>query len=306
MVTRKGLGKGLKALIPDNRENQQKQQVKIAVQPSQQAVVTEAVHQLEINKIKPNPYQPREDFTEESLRELAASIKEYGVLQPIIVQVTDNHYTLIAGERRLRAAKAAGLKKVPAIFRSSSKREMAAIAILENIQREDLTPYEEAKSYATYLEEFQATQEELAIQLGKSRAYVTNLVRLLKLPGKAGELFAKNMLSVGLGKVVLSGAIEQQEAIAEKIVAASLTVRQAEAYIKSLSAKSRQKPLTKMNTQISSGEIKQLEESLREHFSTKVSLETKDEQGRIVIEYYSREDLMRISDILLALGEEQC
>ena len=306
MATRKGLGKGLKALIPDNKEHQPQQQEQVAVAQKAQIDITETVQQLEISKIKPNPYQPRVDFTEESLGELAASIKEYGVLQPIIVQLTDNHYTLIAGERRLRAAKLAGLKKVPAIFRSSSKQEMAAIAILENIQREDLTPFEEAKSYGSYLTEFQTTQEELALQLGKSRAHVANLVRLLKLPGTAYELFAKNMLSVGLGKVVLSGATEQQEAIAEKIVAAKLTVRQAEAYVKSLSAQTKVKKLAKTYVELSNGEIKQLEEDLREHFSTKVSLETKDEQGRIVIEYYSREDLMRISDILLALGEEQC
>ncbi len=306
MATRKGLGKGLKALIPDNKEHHPKQEKK-ATEEGAGVAITETVQQLEIGKIKPNPYQPRVDFTEESLQELANSIKEYGVLQPIIVQLTDNHYTLIAGERRLRAAKLAGLKKVPAIFRSSSKQEMAAIAILENIQREDLTPYEEAKSYGSYLTEFQTTQEELALQLGKSRAHVANLVRLLKLPGIAMELFVQNKLSVGLGKVVLSGAAEQQEAIAEKIVAANLTVRQAEAYVKSLSAQTKVKKMPKTTSlQLSNGEIKQLEEDLREHLSTKVSLETKDEQGRIVIEYYSREDLMRISDILLALGEEQC
>lgn len=268
------LGKGLEALIPEKGEE---------------------VIYLDINRIFPGEQQPRKAFKDESLKELAASIKGKGVLQPVIVsRVGDGTFRLVTGERRWRAAALAGLKKIPVLIRDVASRDSLEIALIENIQREDLNPMETAEAFRRLIADFSITQEELSDKVGKDRATIANYLRLLKLPGEIKSLIYNGSLSMGHAKALLSieGRANQIEA-ARKIVRKGLSVREAESLSKKPS-KTRKTKLIKKDPQISS-----LEDKLIKSLGTKVRILHKGKKGgKIEIEYYSLEELDRLLEIL--------
>jgi ParB family chromosome partitioning protein len=267
------LGKGLDALIPDKSDN---------------------IINIDIERILPGKQQPRRVFQEDALQGLSASIKEKGVLQPIIVSRTgDGTFNLIAGERRWRAAKLAGLKKLPALVKNVASKDALEIALIENIQREDLNPIETAEAFNRLQLDFNMTQEELAGKVGKERATVANYLRLLKLPEEIKDMLYNGALSMGHARALLSieGRLNQIEA-ARKIIRKGLSVRAAE-----LLARQRAKPL---KADIRDPQIQSLEERLKKSLGTKVHLRQKNKKsGKIEIEYYSLEELDRLLDILI-------
>jgi ParB family chromosome partitioning protein len=269
------LGKGLNALIPEKGDE---------------------VLYLDIARILPGVYQPRKSFNEASLKELAASIKEKGVLQPIIVSRTgDGSFSLIAGERRWRAASLAGLKKIPALIKNVASKDSLEIALIENIQREDLNPVETAEAFNRLMQDFGLTQEELSGRVGKERATVANYLRLLKLPDEVKAMLYEGSLSMGHARAILSidGRASQVEA-AKKIIRAGLSVREAESLVKKISRPGRTK--TAKDPQISS-----LEDKLIKHLGTKARILHRGKKGgRIEIDYYSLDELDRLLEILIA------
>lgn len=267
------LGKGLEALIPEKGEE---------------------VIYLDIDRIFPGEQQPRKTFRDDSLRELAASIREKGVLQPVIVsRVGDGSFRLVTGERRWRAATLAGLKKIPALIKNVASKDSLEIALIENIQREDLNPIEAAEAFSRLIIEFNLTQEALSDRVGKDRATIANFLRLLKLPEEVKSFIYNGSLSMGHAKAILAidGKTNQIDA-ARKIVKKGLSVREAETLSKKVSALSKAE-ITK-DPQISS-----LEEKLIKNLGTKVRIINKGKKGKIEIEYYSLEELDRLLDILL-------
>jgi len=272
------LGKGLDALIPEKGE--------------------EVLH-LEINRIFPGE-QPRKIFRDNSLKELAASIKEKGVLQPIIVsRLGDGSFRLIAGERRWRASQIAGLKKIPAIVKNVASKEALEIALIENIQREDLNPVETAEAFNRLLKDFNLTQEELSEKVGKERATVANYLRLLKLPEEIKSLISDGSLSMGHARAVLSieGRAHQIEAV-RKIITKGLSVREAEALAKNISLAGTKK--LKGHKAHKAPEIASLEDKLIKSLGTKVRIHHKGKKGgKIEIEYYSLDELDRLLEILM-------
>jgi ParB family chromosome partitioning protein len=268
------LGRGLEALIPEKGE--------------------EVIH-LDINRISPSEQQPRKAFKDESLKELAASIKEKGVLQPVIVsRVGDGTFKLVTGERRWRAAALAGLKKVPALVRDVASKDSLEIALIENIQREDLNPIETAEAFRRLIADFSMTQEELSDKVGKDRATISNYLRLLKLPEEIRSLIYNGSLSMGHAKALLSieGRVNQIE-VARKIVKRGLSVREAEALTKKTSKHKKLKL-------IRDPQIVSLEERLIKSLGTKVRILHKGKKGgKIEIEYYSLEELDRLLEILM-------
>jgi len=271
------LGKGLGALIPDLSALDDKERKSLGI------------IDIELDKIIPNEYQPRKVFNDEKMKELAASIKEQGVIQPIIVHRAGSGYQLIAGERRWRASRLAGLKTVPALVKEATKREFLEMALIENIQREDLNPLEAAEAYKRLQDEFKLTQEELAKRVGKERSTVTNFLRLLGLPKEVKQDLATGALSMGHAKALLSleRARDQIQA-ASLIVKKGLSVREAE----TLAARLKNPPKEKKVRH--SHELKTVEEKLMKSLGTKVSITLRSKGGRIVIEYYSAEELDRI------------
>ena len=258
----------------------------------------ENVTMLKISRVEPNKEQPRKVFDEEKLNMLADSIKKHGVIQPIIVKDTKSgFYQIVAGERRWRASRIAGLKEIPAIIRSYDELATMQIALIENLQREDLNPIEEALGYKALLDEFSFTQEQVSEQVGKSRSAIANSIRLLALPQQVREMLEKKELSSGHARAVL--AVNDDESkllLAQKIVENSLNVRQAEQLAKALSApkkEKREKPLTQLDIQI--GEI---QKRMSEILGTKVKIQNGAKKGKIEIEYYSENDLERLLKIL--------
>jgi ParB family chromosome partitioning protein len=281
-----GLGRGLGALIP----------VEQLEEPS-----VSGVAEVPISSIVPNPYQPRQTLVPESLAELADSIREHGVLQPLIVSTTlpedepgrelaQERYQLVAGERRLEAARAAGLTTVPVIIKEVSSRQMLALALVENLQRADLNPLEEASAYRQLMDEFGLTQEEVAAQVGKSRTAVANAVRLLKLPPLVKEALAEGRISEGHARALLPLEKEKQEAALLLIVQRGLNVRQTEELARRLLVEVKQEP-TQPQT---SPETRALEEHFRAALGTKVNLYRSKKGGRLVIHFYSEEELENI------------
>ena len=274
------LGKGLEALIPEKGEE---------------------VLYLEINRIFPGGEQPRKTFRDSSLKELAVSIKEKGVLQPVIVsRLGDGSFRLVAGERRWRASQLAGLKKIPAIVKNVASKDALEIALIENIQREDLNPVETAEAFSKLLKEFNLTQEELSEKVGKERATVANYLRLLRLPEEIKSLISDGSLSMGHARAVLSieGRAHQIEAV-RKIITKGLSVREAEALAKNISLAGTKKP--KSHKAQKAPEIASLEDKLIKSLGTKVRVHHKGKKGgKIEIEYYSLDELDRLLDILLA------
>jgi ParB family transcriptional regulator, chromosome partitioning protein len=293
MAVKKGLGKGLDIMIPE--------QITKNAPDSKDNVSRETL--IRISDIVPNKSQPRKKFDEDALHELADSIKQYGVIQPLILQKKDKHYEIIAGERRWRAARMAGLKEVPSIIKDYSPQEVVEIALIENIQREDLNPIEEAQTYQRLIQDFQLKQDEVAERVSKSRAAVTNSMRLLKLDERIQQMLIDDMISNGHARALL--AIENKDKqynLACRIFDEKLNVRETEKLVKK---ESEDKP-AKKDIAVSTEEVliyRDLEDKMREIVGTKVLIHKKNtNKGSIEIEYYSNDELERIIELFETIG----
>ena len=289
---KKGLGRGLDSLFGNFEQESSEVNEKVEVKVEQ--VVVNEPKQIEIGLIDRNPEQPRKIFDDEALAELASSIKNYGVIQPIIVKEINGRYVIIAGERRWRASRLAGLKTIPCIVKDYTEQEVSEIAIIENLQREDLNPIESAKAIKSLIQQFDLTQDEVADKIGKSRPAVANTLRLLLLPEAIINLVETNKISAGHARALLGveNPVKQKE-LAVQIVEQDLTVRDIENIIKHLN-----KPKQETVVKEKSLELKDFEERIKRVFSTKVSIKGNESKGKIVIDYYSKDDLDRIYDIL--------
>lgn len=292
----RGLGKGLDSLIPNAvGEAKVKKETKEAVKEEkggQEAMV-------KITMVEPNRKQPRKNFDEDALQELSDSIRQFGLIQPILVQDRKDHYEIIAGERRWRAAKMAGLKEVPVIIRNYTEREIMEISLIENIQREDLNPIEEAQAYKRLLEEFNLKQDEVAERVSKSRAAVTNSMRLLKLSDEVQQMLIDDMISTGHARALLAiENPEEQYAVAQRIFDEKLSVRDVEKLVKNIHKPA--KPAKKASDDKTMEAIYlDIEEKLKQRLSTKVTVTSKGEgAGKIEIEFYNHEDLDRLMDLM--------
>jgi len=289
----RGLGKGLDSLIPNAMgEAKVKREVK---QEVPEAKGPETI--VKITKVEPNREQPRKNFDEDALQELADSIKQFGLLQPILVQDRKDHYEIIAGERRWRAAKLAGLKEVPVIIRNYTEQEIVEIALIENIQREDLNPIEEAQAYKRLLTEFNLKQDEVAERVSKSRVAVTNSIRLLKLSDEVQQMVIDEMISTGHARALLAvDNPEEQYTLAQKIFDEKLSVRDVEKLVKNLHKPAKPKKLDDKTLQVIYQDI---EEKLKQKLSTKVTVSSKgDGAGKIEIEFYNHDDLDRLLEMI--------
>jgi len=274
----KGLGKGINALFPG--ENLTK---------------NETVSQISISEIKANPYQPRKIFDEAALGELSESIKEHGILQPVVVRKAGKRFELVVGERRFRAAKLAKLDEIPAIIKELTDQQMMELAILENLQREDLTPIEEAEAYQKLMEALNLTQEQLAFRLGKSRPHIANHVRLLALPKEVRQMISDKKLSMGHGRTLLG--LRSKKIIpetADKVVKDSLNVRQLENLVQRLNEDVPRETIEKKKDIF----IEEKQSELRDRFGTNVQIKKNKNKGKIEIEFFSEEDLERILELL--------
>ncbi len=292
MAVRKGgLGKGLDSLIPEKKEEK-------VVVPIEKKEEKEIETLVKITKVEPNRSQPRKNFDEDALQELADSVKQFGVIQPILVQDRKDHYEIIAGERRWRAAKIAGLKEVPVIIRNYTEQEIVEISLIENIQREDLNPIEEAQAYKRLLEEFHLKQDELADRVSKSRVAVANSIRLLKLDGEVQQMVIDEMISPGHARALIGIENPQEQYnLAQRIFDEKLSVREVEKIVKNLHkpVKRRKKLDDKTLLAIYHDE----EEKMKKKLGTKVSVISKGEgAGKIEIEFYNHEDFERLLDLI--------
>ena len=294
-----GLGKGLDSLIP-NKKNDisdskvEKKQEKENNSPKSGEIM------VRINEVEPNRDQPRKDFDEDALMELADSIRQFGILQPLLVQKKKNYYEIIAGERRWRAAKLAGIKEVPIIVKDYTDQEIVEISLIENIQRENLNPIEEAMAFKRLLQEFQLKQDEVAERVSKSRTAVTNSMRLLKLSPRVQQMIIDDMISTGHARALLAIDDEEQQFIlANKIFDEKLSVRETEKLVKALkNPKKEVKKEKPGHTFI----YENIEEQIKNIMGTKVSVNQKaNGKGKIEIEYYSEEELERIYDLLMTI-----
>ena len=288
----RGLGKGLDSLIP-NAVGEAK--TKKDVKNTAEAKGPETI--VKITMVEPNREQPRKNFDEDALQELSDSIKQFGLLQPILVQDRKDHYEIIAGERRWRAAKLAGLKEVPVIIRNYTEQEIVEISLIENIQREDLNPIEEAQAYKRLLTEFNLKQDEVAERVSKSRAAVTNSIRLLKLSDKVQEMVIEEKITTGHARALLAVEdAEEQYELAQKIFDEKLSVRDVEKMVKNLHNPKKVKKVDDKTMQIIYQDI---EEKLKQRLGTKVAVSSKgDGAGKIEIEFYSNDDLDRLLDMI--------
>lgn len=309
---KKGLGRGLGAFFGDDvveeieedaKEKRKAINREKTVKTTPKKIASEepagSEIKMKINRIQPNADQPRKDFAEEAIQELAESIKKYGVLQPLLVQKKGDLYEIIAGERRWRAAKLAGLKEVPVVIREYNAQQTMEIALIENVQREDLNPIEEAMAYQRLMQEFNLKQEEIAERVSKNRTTITNSMRLLKLHPDVQQLLMEGQISSGHARTLLGlENAEQQVELAKKIVAAHLSVREAEKAVKQLSKTAKPKK-TKEVDQALELAFQEIEERLKSVMGTKVNINRKDKsKGRVEIEYYSEEELERIVELI--------
>lgn len=292
-VKGRGLGKGLDALIPN---------AQIPKKTTDEAQVSEDKGQellVRITKVEPNREQPRKNFDEDALQELSDSIRQFGLLQPILVQDRKTHYEIIAGERRWRAAKLAGLKEVPVIVKNFTEQEIVEISLIENIQREDLNPIEEALAYKRLLTEFKLTQDEVAERVSKSRTTVTNSMRLLKLDERVQQMIIDDMVTTGHARALIG--IEDKNAqyeLAQKIFDEKLNVREVEKLVKDIQSPKAKKEPKKVNASLELV-YRELEEKLKQSLGTKVSIQPKENgAGKMEIEFFSHEELERITEVL--------
>ena len=317
-----GLGRGLDALFPEKKSAVKESVKKATVKTENKTVVPEKTtddtteerirstigHKktamiVKISSVEPNVNQPRKQFDEDALLELSESIKQYGVLQPLLVSDKKDYYEIIAGERRWRAAKLAGLKEIPVIVKEFSEQELVEISLIENIQREDFNPVEEAMAYKRLIDEFHLKQDEIAERVGKSRTAVTNAMRLLKLSEKVQQMLIDEMITAGHARAILSIADkEKQESIAMKIFDEKLSVRETEALVKRML----EPPKTAKKSKFSSAEdaiYESLEEKMKSIMGTRVQIHRKkNDKGKIEIEYYSKDELERIIDLFESIG----
>lgn len=294
MAVKKGLGKGLDSLIADKVNKPTTSSTTNADK------VNDAVL-MNITKVEPNREQPRKKFDEDALLELSESIKQFGVLQPLLVQQRDDYYEIIAGERRWRAAKLAGMKEVPVIIKKLTEQEIMEISLIENIQREDLNPIEEAQAYKRLLTEFNLKQDEVAERVSKSRTAVTNAMRLLKLNEKVQQMVIDEMLTTGHARALLGiEDPEKQYVIAQKIFDEKLSVRDTEKLVKNL--QNEKKDISEVGKKIDpklEAIYRDLEEQMKTILGTKVYINPKDDKkGKLEIEYYSQDELDRIIDLI--------
>lgn len=294
-VKRKGLGKGLDSLIPENKS------VKPSVKSEKEESVKTGEQMLKINQVEPNREQPRKHFEEDALLELADSIKQYGVLQPLLVRKRKDYYEIIAGERRWRAAKIAGVKEVPVIIKEYTEQQAVEIALIENIQRENLNPIEEAMAFKKLLTEFNLKQDEVAERVSKSRTAVTNSMRLLKLGEKVQQMIIDDMITTGHARALLAiDDEEQQYLLATKIFDEKLSVRETEKLIKSL--KNPKKQVKVVKTVENAFVYDDLAEKMKRVLGTKVSISPKGNgKGKIEIEYYSDDELERMFEMITSV-----
>ena len=299
-VKRNGLGKGLDSLIPNKtvktteKQANKTQKEKVKVEKSGETIV-------KITQVEPNSEQPRKDFDEDALLELADSIKQFGVLQPLLVQKKNDYYEIIAGERRWRAAKLAGLKEVPVLVREYTEQEVVEISLIENIQRENLNPIEEAIAYKRLLKEFHLKQDEIAERVSKSRTAVTNSMRLLKLNSKVQQMVIDDMISTGHARALLALEDEEQQyTIANKIFDEKLSVRETEKLIKILKNPKKTAKKEKIEHTFI---YENLEEKMKGIMGTRVLIHRKkNDKGKIEIEYYSKDELERIIDLFESIN----
>ena len=276
----KGLGKGLNAFFTNV-----------------EAEKDEMVQEINVKDLRPNPYQPRKVFQKEAIEELKQSIIQHGILQPIIVRKSVKGYEIVVGERRFRAAKEANLEKVPVVVRDLNEQQMMELSVLENLQREDLSPIEEGAAYQMLMNKLAMTQEELAKRLGKSRPHIANLVRLLSLPSKIQDLISAGEISMGHGRALLGlRNKENLSVVVEKVLKEHLNVRQLEQYIQHLNENVPRE--TKKPEQQRDPFIREQESYLRERFGTTVKIKQKKNKGKIEIEFFNNDDLERILELL--------
>ncbi|MFT8351467.1 ParB/RepB/Spo0J family partition protein [Clostridium saccharoperbutylacetonicum] len=279
------LGKGLSALIPEESENDLEKNAK---------------NLISINKIKSDDKQPRKSFDSEKIAELAESIKTHGIIQPLILRKHINdQYIIVAGERRWRAAKMAGLNEIPAVIMELSDKDILEVSLIENIQRQDLNPIEEALAYKKLLDDFEITQEELSKRIGKSRVAITNTIRLTNLDDKVQQYIIEGIITEGHGRAILSLADKgKQYEIAQRVIDEKLSVRELERLIKKINEDNQNNKLTEEVNEELNPYYKDIKSQLQNFFGTKVNISNKKNKGKIEIEYYSEEDLQRILDII--------
>ena len=314
-IKRNGLGKGLDSLIPDKNVKPEAE-AKVSVEkplknknPKTEKTDSENTHEnptgelmLNINEVEPNRGQPRKEFDEDALLELADSVRQYGILQPLIVQKNKGYYEIIAGERRWRAAKLAGLKEVPVIIKEYTSQQVVEISLIENIQRENLNPIEEAMAFKRLLDEFNLKQDEVAERVSKSRTAVTNSMRLLKLDDKVQQMIIDDMISTGHARALLAiDNKEQQYSIATKIFDEKLSVRETEKLVKSLKNPKKKVEKEKIEHVFVYDD---LIDKMKNVMGTKVNINAKaNGKGKIEIEYYSEEELERIYDLIMTISQ---
>ena len=297
MTTKKktGLGRGLNTLIPSAPAKDAESE---KILKKEKQIKSEIM--VPILKVEPNPDQPRRQFDEDSLQELADSIKQYGILQPLIVKKHEKFYEIIAGERRWRAAKLAGLKEVPILIRDYAENEIVEIALIENIQREDLNPIEEALAYKRLMEEFSLKQDQVAAKVSKSRVAITNSLRLLKLDQRVQNLLSEEMITTGHARALLAiDDPDQQYETAMKVFDEKLSVREIEKLVKQMSKKKKETP--KEEDKVQEYLFANIEESLKQALGSKVNIKNRNNKGKIEIEYYSKEELDRLVDMMRTL-----
>nr|WP_253287393.1 ParB/RepB/Spo0J family partition protein [Clostridium bornimense] len=275
------MGKGLGALIPDEEVVAEKNSIDL----------------IDINRIKPNNKQPRKNFDEEKISNLAKSIKDNGIIQPLVLKESGNDYEIIAGERRWRAAKLAGIKSIPAVIMELTDQKVLEVSLIENIQREDLNPIEEALAFKRLIKEFSITQEDVSKVIGRSRTAITNTMRLLNLDKRVQQYLIEGVISEGHGRALLSlSKKDTQYEMAIRIIDNKLSVRETERLVRDILNPKVKEPVSEEENIY----IKELQSRISEHFGTKVSIKTKkDNKGKIEIEYYSPEELDRILELLM-------
>ena len=309
-----GLGRGLDALFPEKTVQSKPKTVKTVKEEKKVAVDTKKSSQQEtsngermmkISMIEPNREQPRKKFDEDALQELSESIKQYGILQPLLVSDKKDYYEIVAGERRWRAAKMAGLKEVPVVVKEFSTQEIVEISLIENIQREDLNPVEEAMAYKRLIDEFHLKQDEIAERVSKSRTAVTNSMRLLKLDSRVQQMMVDEMISAGHARAILAiSDPEQQYKAAMKVFDEKLSVRETEKLVKSILTPTKKKPVVSNPTEDAIYES--LEEKMKGITGTRVFIHRKkNNKGKIEIEYYSEKELERMFEMIMTIGKEE-
>ena len=310
-MAKKGLGKGLGAIFGEDVVKENKEETEKKAKAKAEAKAAEEMDEkgrilmLKLDLVQPNKEQPRKTFDEEKINELAESIKNYGVLQPLLVQKNDSFYEIIAGERRWRAAKAAGLKEVPAVLKEYSKQEAMEISLIENVQRADLNPIEEALGYRQLIDEFGLTQEEIAVRVAKSRTAITNTMSLLKLDEQIQNMLVQGVITSGHARALLSlEDTQMQLKAAKEILDKKLSVRETERLVKRLQKEaSGEKKEEKKKDETLALIYQDLEDRMKSVMGTKVSIHNKDKnKGRIEIEYYSEAELERIVEMIESIG----